>query len=48
VLAFFSSVADSVMGLSEVGFEVFSKVEQDGLDPVSTGPDFWQVSPVLS
>jgi hypothetical protein len=36
----FSLVADSVMWLPEVGPEVFSKVQRDGLDPVSTGPNF--------
>jgi hypothetical protein len=33
------------MGLSEVGSEVFSEVQQDGLDLVSTGPDFLAPQP---
>jgi hypothetical protein len=34
-----------MMGFSEIGSEVFSKVHRDGLDVVSTGPDFLAPQP---
>jgi hypothetical protein len=41
----FFAVADSVMGLSEVGSEVFPEVQRDWLDPVITGPIFLAPQP---
>jgi hypothetical protein len=33
------------MGLPEVGSNVFLKIHRDGLDPVSTDPDFLTLQP---
>jgi hypothetical protein len=38
-------MVDSMMGLPEVRSEVFSKVQRDGLDSVSTGPNFLAPQP---